>query len=107
MTRPSGSSRSPPSRDDCPFPSVGAGCRGLGPDTVSYGYDSAHLLTSVTGFSGNKITSCFRGPRPGARPPASGYGVIVVANASVRLLVSPLFVCTKKDLNAVPSSASP
>jgi len=34
------------------------------------------------------------------------YGVIVVANASVRLLVSPL-VCMKTDLNAVPSFASP
>ncbi len=107
MTRPSGSSRSPPSRDDCPFPSVGAGCRGLGSDTVSYGYDSADLLTSVTGFSGEQDHKLLRGAAPRGAAPASGYGVIVVANASVRLLVSPLFVCTKKDLNAVPSSASP
>ncbi len=43
-----------------------------------------------------------------ARPSAaSAYGVMVVAKASVRLLVLPLFVCTKNDLNAVPLSASP
>jgi hypothetical protein len=35
------------------------------------------------------------------------YGVIVVANASVRLFVSPLLVCMKNDLNAVPLFASP
>jgi hypothetical protein len=48
----------------------------------------------------------------GAPPPAPPlrafiYGVIVVANASVRLFVSPLLVCMKNDLNAVPSFASP
>ena len=47
---------------------------------------------------------------PTARPStrlSMAYGVIVVANASVRLPVSPLLVCTKNDLNAVPSFASP
>jgi hypothetical protein len=43
----------------------------------------------------------------GAALRASSYGVIVVANASVRLLVLPLLVCTKNDLNAVPSFVSP
>jgi len=43
----------------------------------------------------------------GAALHASSYGVIVVANASVRLLVLPLFVCTKNDLNAVPLFVSP
>ncbi len=67
------------------------------------------LLPATGGqrFSGTKVTSCFGGPHHGCGPPASGYGVIVVANASVRLLVLPLFVCTKNDLNVVPSSARP
>ncbi len=47
------------------------------------------------------------GRAAGAALRAFIYGVIVVANASVRLLVSPLWVCTKNDLNAVPSFASP
>jgi hypothetical protein len=32
---------------------------------------------------------------------------MVVANASVRLLVAPLLVCMKTDLNAVPLFARP
>jgi len=47
------------------------------------------------------------GRAAGAALRASSYGVIVVANASVRLLVLPLLVCTKNDLNAVPSFVSP
>jgi hypothetical protein len=46
------------------------------------------------------------GRAAGAALHAFIYGVIVVANASVRLLVS-LLVCTKNDLNAVPSFVSP
>jgi hypothetical protein len=47
------------------------------------------------------------GRATGAALRAFIYGVIVVANASVRLFVSPLLVCMKNDLNAVPSFASP
>jgi hypothetical protein len=60
----------------------------------------------------NRASSC-RWPlwraAPTARPStrlSMAYGVIVVAKASVRLPVS-LLVCTKNDLNTVPSFASP
>jgi hypothetical protein len=46
------------------------------------------------------------GRAAGAALRACVYGVMVVANTSVRLLVLPL-VCTKTDLNAVPLLASP
>ena len=47
------------------------------------------------------------GRAAGAALRAFIYGVIVVANASVRLFVLPLLVCTKTDLKAVPLFASP
>jgi hypothetical protein len=40
-------------------------------------------------------------------PPRGCYGVMVVANASVRLLVLPLLVWMKTDLNAVRLFARP
>jgi hypothetical protein len=58
----------------------------------------------------NRASSCtwplWRAAPPARPSTAFIYGVIVVANASVRLFVS-LLVCTKNDLNAVPSFASP
>ena len=46
------------------------------------------------------------GRAAGAALHASTYGVIVVANTSVRLLVLPLSAWTKTDLNLVPLLAS-
>ena len=53
-----------------------------------------------------QLLAAVEGRAAGAALHAFSYGVIVVANASVRLPVS-LLVCTKNDLNAVPSFASP
>jgi hypothetical protein len=48
------------------------------------------------------------GPRRrGAALQMAVYGVMVVANASVRLLVLPLLVWMKTDLKAVPLFARP
>jgi hypothetical protein len=65
------------------------------------------LLERLPGWWRVRPLAAVEGRAGGAALYAFVYGVIVVANASVRLLVSPLLVCTKNDLNAAPSFASP
>ena len=68
---------------------------------------AAHRVAKVTGARRGLRLVAVEGRAGGAALHVPGYGVIVVANTSVRLLVLPLLVCTKTDLNAVPLFAGP
>ena len=68
---------------------------------------AAHRVAQVTGARRGLRLAAVEGRAGGAALHVSGYGVIVVANTPVRLLVLALLACTKTDLNAVPLFASP